>query len=230
MTPYYQHDGITIYHGDSREIMPSLAGLVVCDPPYNVGYHYDEHGDSMKAEDYQELLRLTCRPKSVVIHYPEEICTLSWTLKEIPAEKVAWIYHSNVPRQHRCIAWFGVKPDFRLDSQAYKNPEDKRIARRMSEGKKARLYDWWQIDQVKNVSGEKTLHPCQIPVSLMRRIIRITPPATIIDPFCGSGTTLRAAKDLGRAAIGIELSERYCEIAAQRMSQEVLIKETYGTV
>jgi DNA modification methylase len=66
-------------------------------------------------------------------------------------------------------------------------------------------------------------HPTQKPVSLMLWCIEHYPPAqSIVDPFMGSGTTLRAAKDLGRKAIGIEIEERYCEIAAKRMAQEVL--------
>jgi site-specific DNA-methyltransferase (adenine-specific) len=67
-------------------------------------------------------------------------------------------------------------------------------------------------------------HPTQKPLGLIRRIVEsILPPGGVcIDPFMGSGTTLRAAKDLGRKAIGIEIEERYCEIAAKRMSQEVL--------
>jgi site-specific DNA-methyltransferase (adenine-specific) len=71
-------------------------------------------------------------------------------------------------------------------------------------------------------NNEKRFHPTQKPISLMGFCINDTSAQTILDPFMGSGTTLRAAKDLGRKAIGIEIEEKYCEIAAKRMSQEVL--------
>ena len=65
-------------------------------------------------------------------------------------------------------------------------------------------------------------HPTPKPLSLMRRLIDACPPGVVVDPFAGSGSTLRAVKDQGRRAIGIEIEERYCEIAAQRCAQEVL--------
>ena len=90
----------------------------------------------------------------------------------------------------------------------------------MAEGKSARLYDWWHIEQVKNVSKEKTGHPCQMPIEVMKRVIGILPEDyTIVDPFMGSGTTGVACKLLNRKFIGIEMDEKYFEISKQRINE-----------
>lgn len=223
LKPYYQDDYCTIYHGDSRFIIPQLPlHTVISDPPYNIGYHYEGYNDNLNEEDYYKSLRLTLGTRCVVIHYIESLFKLSWTLEDIPEKVVSWVYNSNTARQWRGVAWFGVKPNFKEDSQPYKNPKDKRIAQIIAEGKSARLYDWWQFNQVKNVSSEKTEHPCQIPIDLMTRVVKITPADLIVDPYLGSGTTLVACKNLKRQAVGIEIEERYCEIAAKRLSQEIL--------
>jgi DNA modification methylase len=90
---------------------------------------------------------------------------------------------------------------------------------RIAEGKSARLYDWWEINQVKNVSKEKTEHPCQIPEEVIRKIILTTAKEgeTIIDVFAGSGTTLKVAQDLGYDTIGYEVDGTYCKIIENRL-------------
>lgn len=85
------------------------------------------------------------------------------------------------------------------------------------------MYDWWEIQQVKNVSKEKTSHPCQIPLQVMLNIIMLIPSDyLIIDPFAGSGTTLLASKILHKDFIGIEIDKSYCEIIEERLAQLLL--------
>jgi site-specific DNA-methyltransferase (adenine-specific) len=221
MKPYFQNGLVTLYHGKVEELLHSVVstdnGTLISDPPYNVGYHYDDCEDRMDEEEYFRFIASVFSDSSVLIHYPEAMFKIANAMNRFSERVVAWVYPSNTPRQHRSVAWFGCKPNFRKDGQDFRNPNDKRIAERIAAGKRARLYDWWEINQVKNVSSEKTEHPCQIPVTLMERIIRITEPKTVIDPFAGSGTTLLAAANLGVPSIGIEMSERYCEIIANRI-------------
>lgn len=222
-SPYYQDDWVTIYHGDCRQVLPDITGVVITDPPFNVGYHYAGYDDKLADDDYSTLLTETCRQPSAVIHYPEEIFVVSAAVGIHPTKTAAWVYNANTPRKWRMVAWFGIEPNFQSVRQPYKNLSDRRIERKLDAGSGgAAIYDWWHIEQVKNVSSSKTVHPCQMPIEVMRRVVGVTPGELIIDPFMGSGTTLRAAKDLGRTAVGIELEERYCEIAAARCSQEVL--------
>ena len=225
MKPYYKDDLVTVYHGDASQIRPELGidAVTITDPPYNVGYHYNEYRDNMKESEYIHLLCKCITKPAVVIHYPEEMFLVSIALDAMPDKCVAWTYNANTPRQWRMVAWFGCQPDFSLVKQPYRNQSDKRIMALVEEGSQGtNLYDWWHEEQVKNVSSEKTDHPCQIPEAVMNKIVRITNPGIVIDPFCGSGTTLVACKNSGIPSIGIELSEEYCEIAAGRCSQEVL--------
>ena len=96
----------------------------------------------------------------------------------------------------------------------------KRVKKLIESGKTgAKLYDWWEINQVKNVSKEKTEHPCQIPEEIIKRIILTTAKndELIIDPFAGSGTTLKVAKELGYSYIGYEIDENYIKIIKNRL-------------
>lgn len=210
---------VQIINSDFRnENIPK--GLVITDPPYNQGYAYNSYSDRMTEEEYIELLSHIPTP-CVIIHYPEETINILPKAINVKCEQVVcWVYNSNTGKQSRLISWWGCKPDFRKVLQPYKNLNDKRIQKRIEEGKiGAKLYDWWEINQVKNVSKEKTEHPCQIPEEVIRRIILTTakPDDTIIDVFAGSGTTNKVANDLGFDTIGYEVDEFYCDIIKNRI-------------
>jgi DNA modification methylase len=221
---------IKIYNENALDFIQSgeLDGkkfIIVSDPPYNMGYHYNSYDDNLPEEEYFDLLDqvfFSRRNPFVVIHYPESLYKLSFQCGVFPERVVSWVYNSNTPRQHRDIAFFGVKPDFTKVIQAYKNPNDKRIQERIARGiEGGKLYDWWEVSQVKNVSEEKFDHPCQIPLEIMKRIIGILPKDYIIvDPFMGTGTTGVACKELGYDFIGVEIDEKYFEIANNRLNGE----------
>lgn len=209
--------------GDSRVEIKKIPqdAFIISDPPYNQKYHYNSYKDSLEQDEYANMIRsIFGKRKSVIIHYPEEIMMICGGGKMGEVEQVvSWVYNSNTAKQHRLIAWFGCKPDFRKIPQPYKNPTDKRIAKRIAEGKQARGYDWWQINQVKNVSKKDNPHPCPVPVSLMEKIILSTTEEgdTVCDPFMGSGTTGIACRNLNREFIGIELDAEYIEVAKSRI-------------
>lgn len=218
-----------IYNGDCLNILPEIISshpnaILVADPPFNIGYHYGKYKDRMPESEYYKMLReVFCQSPSVIIHYPEAICRLAIEMGKAPERIVSWVYNSNTARQHRDIAFFDIKPDFNAVRQPYKNPNDKRIKERIARGLTGcKLYDWWEVNQVKNVGKEKTAHPCQMPLKVMENIIGILPKdAVIIDPFMGSGTTGVAAVKLGRDFIGIEMDPEYFEIAKKRIGEEI---------
>lgn len=219
---------MSIIHGDCSDLLRGgvdrmtyrgLLPVVVTDPPFNVGYHYGEYCDRMPEDEYYEwLVDVTAITPSVVVLYPESLHKLSIAKGEAPERVVSWVYNSNTAKQHRDIAFYGIVPDFRRVTQPYKNQNDKRIKALMAQGKGARLYDWWNINQIKNTSKEKTEHPCQMPVDVMKRVIGVLPDNIgVIDPFVGSGTTCVACAELGIPFEGYDIDESYCEIARERL-------------
>ena len=217
-----------VINKDSRKLIDEIYGdnsIIVTDPPFNISYGYRTYKDKMPENEYWQMLKDMFKDKRcAIVHYSEELHRLSIELQTAPTKTVSWIYNSNTAKQHREIAFYNIKPDFKQVGQAYKNPTDKRIAKRIEEGKTAKLYDWWNINQVKNVSKEKTEHPCQMPLEVMCNIIGILPKdAHIIDTFSGSGTTGVAVQTMNkkqnatRSYTGIDIDEVYCNIAKERM-------------
>jgi len=224
---------IELINGDCKQILHKILSnydtnkiIIVTDPPFNIGYHYNTYKDRLNEDEYFEGLgNLIENYKSVIIHYPEQLYKLAFQIGKFPERIISWVYNSNTAKQHRDIAFFGINPNMNQVKQPYKNPNDKRIKQRIAEGKTgAKLYDWWNINQVKNVSKDKTAHPCQMPIKVMENIIGILPyDSIIVDPFMGSGTTGLAVKNMNkkqncnRSFIGIEIDEKYYEIVKARM-------------
>ena len=214
-----------IINGDFRQFDIPKDAFFISDPPYNQKYHYGTYGDDLPTDEYYLLLMEAFKgKKSVVILYPEETINIlgGGTMGGVE-QVVSWVYNSNTAKQSRLITWWGCKPDMKKIPQAYKNPTDKRIAKRIAEGKTARSYDWWEINQVKNVSKKDNPHPCPIPYELARKIILATTNEgdLVCDPFAGSGTILKAAKDTGRKYLGFEIDEKYFQYAEKRLNQAI---------
>lgn len=215
---------IILFNGKAQDILSKLDTknkILVIDPPFNINYKYRSYKDNLKEEEYLDFIKdiISHFDKFVIIHYPETLYKIAIHINRPPSRVIEWVYNSNTKRQHRSIAYFGITPDFSLIKQPYKNPNDKRIKKLIENGSKGtNLYDWWNINQVKNVSKEKTEHPCQMPLQVMEKIIGIIPGnETIIDCFMGSGTTGVACKILKKQFIGIEMDEHYFEISKKRI-------------
>lgn len=203
---------------DYRDVIKGLSKentLIVTDPPYNVGWKYDTYKDKVSDEDYTNLFKPFKGYKLVVIHYIEDIIKYIVPTMGVPTKCVQWIYNSNMPRQHRTIAWFNCKPDFNKVTQSPKNINDKRV------NSEVRLYDWWHINLVKNVSKEKQDYANQIPEKVIGNIINLTAQDNdvIFDPFMGSGTTPCVAHKLDYNYLATDISQKAYNITEKRINE-----------
>ena len=206
--PYYSHDGITIYHGDCREILPNLrADLIVTDPPYGgAGMKYASYDDSSIDATTKlvfEFLDIAKRVSRITIFPSGKYDTEKELFRRAPPRwRLCW--HKGATSNLSAVGFNDWEMMMVYGENVCVNQHDYFFA-------------------VNNEKMGANGHPCAKPLKwalwLVSRFSKEG--AMIIDPFMGSGTTLRAAKDLRRKAIGIEIEERYCEIAAKRLSQEV---------
>ena len=231
MKPYYEQDGITIYNGDCRDVLPTLepVDLVFTSPPYNLGgtsggefsrlkEGYASYSDDLPLGEYiawqKDCLSAMWNALSdvgAIFYNHKPIC--QGQVVRLPTDLnpglplrqiITWDRGSGfnrtlthyVPRYEWVLMF--AKPAFRINTMS--------------------VDDVWRIP-----FDTGKAHPAAYPLALPKTAIASTDAQIITDPFMGSGTTLRAAKDLGRKAIGIEIEERYCEIAANRLAQGVLL-------
>lgn len=210
MKPYYEHGGITIYHGDCQEVLPSLerADLVLTDPPYGIEADELNTPGAYGWRDYGVSSWDKARPPAETI------------FAAVKSGRNAIVWGGNyfadlLPPSSCWLAWDKGQRSFSLADFELAWTSFDGAARCVVVPRGACLKD-----------GK--VHPTQKSLVVMSYCISLADERagwlqqTVVDPFTGSGTTLVAAKNLGRRAIGIEIEERYCEIAAKRLSQEVL--------
>lgn len=222
MKLYYEHAGIRIYHGDNRdvthEVMSGVVDLVLTDPPYGMAWDTDSTrftgGSITRGEGRRDWGEVQgdqypfdpspwlCYQRVILWganHYADRLplgTTLVW-IKKPAATFGTFLSDAEIGWQKGGYGVYCHHKNFPPPS-------------RMAEGE------------------GRCLHPTQKPLSLMTWCLmrsHLPEGALILDPFMGSGTTLRAAKNLGYHAIGIETEERYCEVAARRLQQDSLFGE-----
>ncbi len=251
MKPYYERDDITIYHGDCREVLPLLAAdavdVVITDPPYgDTSLEWDA-----RVSGWLPLIEPLLNASGSLWLFGSLRSFLAqaddfagWRF----AQDIVWEKHNGsnfhadrFNRVHEQAAQF--YPKGRAWSEVHHTPvttpdATRRVGRR-KERPQHHLGQRGPSEYVSRDGGPRLMrsvikvrsthgyaeHPTQKPTGIVSPLVEYSCPSggLVLDPFMGSGTTLRAAKDLGRKAIGIEIEERYCEIAAQRLSQEVLL-------
>lgn len=210
MTPYYDDGQSTIYHGHCREILPGLEGVtaIVSDPPYGMAWDGkitrgpNGTGSKLPTRHWDVPVVGDDEPfdPTFLLTFPE---VLLWGMNHYPQHL----------ERGTLLVW--IK---RYDDGFGSFLSDAEVA-------------WFSrghgvyCRRDTSLQGESRMryHPTQKPVPLMEWCIGfLKSPGVIVDPFAGSGSTLVAAKNLGRRAIGIEVEERYCEVAVKRLAQEVL--------
>ena len=208
--PYYQRDGITIYHGDCREILPHLPAfdLMLSDPPYGIDYKSGRDSDalarSIAGDESTELRDTVLR-----MHKGPAIVFGTWKTPKPDGIKALLIWDT--------LGALGMG-DLRMPWK----PSHQEIYILGSGFRGKRTSDVIQHPPVQSMAKTGRVHPHEKPVGLLRHLLGKSPDGSVVDPFMGSGSTLVACKAEGRRAVGIEVEERYCEIAAKRLSQGVL--------
>lgn len=209
--PYYQDDHVTLYHGDCLNLADLWTGadVLVTDPPYGVDYQSGARRDTLDASilnDKDARVR-----DSILEEWGSKPALVfgSWKIQKPEATKALLIWDTKgaLGMGDLRIPWKPAHQEiYVLGNGPWQGKRDT---------------DVLSFAPVQSMSKNGRLHPHQKPVTLMESLIAKTVGTTIADPCAGSGSTLVAAKALGRKAIGVELDERYCEIIARRCSQEV---------
>jgi DNA modification methylase len=213
-----------ILNKDFRDVIGGLdkkETLIITDPPYNIGWHYDEYKDKISSQEYINLFKHFKGFRFVVIHYIEDIIKFIVPTMGVPTKVIQWVYNINLPRQHRSIAFFNCKPELSKVKRLPKQLKDKRNYDKKGNLKMVRINDWWEIPIVVNVSKEKEDYHNQIPEQVINNVIKIVASEgdVIFDPFMGSGTTPAVASKLNFKYIATDISKKAFAISSKRLQK-----------
>lgn len=247
MSTYYEDGTVTLYNGDALTVMAEMEDesfdIVVTSPPYNMGLvpggngrgmyrpgtgnkagrfrdGYGQHNDALPQDIYDDWQRACLaemwRVVRHAVFYNHRPRVEHGRLRDplsgdygpaVLRQRIVWDRGTGIDVNRRAYCTRGeyvllfAKPSFSLVNHSASGSGDV-----------------WRL----GIEHQETGHPAPFPLSLPLTVLRTTGAASVLDPFAGSGTTLRAAKDLGRKAVGIEIEDAYCEIAVKRLAQEVL--------
>jgi len=217
--PYYEDAAVTIYLGDCRDILPTLVGVtaLITDPPYGVGVkaNYGERGRSaLAASNNYPQIHGDDAPfdPAHLLGYPKVVLF------------GANHYAARLPSSPTWIVWDKLAGLTSKREIGFNDQADVELAW-SNAGGPARIYAHRWMGLLKDSEREDSrVHPTQKPVALMTWVLRAYTDSedVICDPYMGSGSTLVAAKALGRKSIGIEISQEYCDIAVKRLAQDTL--------
>ena len=241
--PYYDEGGIQIFHGDCREILPHLpkVDLVLTDPPY--GTTACKWDSIIPIEPMWEQLKRIIKPNGAIVMTASQPFTSALVMSNIRWFKYEWIWQkdggSNFAtvkyqpmKEHENILVFGEgKLTYNQQKQERIGSRKGKTTKTVDSGRENSVYgsqdgcgalDVPELrcpSSVQRIQRERGLHPTQKPVALMEYLIKTytNEGDTVLDFTMGSGTTLVAAKNLGRKAIGIEIEQKYCDIAVDRL-------------
>lgn len=219
MKPYYEDDSVTLYHGDCREITAWLeADVLVTDPPYGIAWtsgvtSYRAGGRRVNA---------TTKPIS-----GDESAEMRDDVLDLWGDRPALVFGSwRVPRpagtQHRLIWHKKGQAPGPLRAAFMSQDEEIYVLGRGFVTSAPPFRSVIATTESRNIAVAAIGHPTPKPLGLMEILLGRCPEGVVADPFAGSGSTLIAAKALGRHAIGVEVDEAYCEIAARRLAQDTL--------
>ena len=216
MKPYYEDEWVRLYHGDAMELIPDMAvvpssecfGVLLTDPPYGIAYksgqRRDTLADSIVGDEDTEL-----RDYVVSVWGGPMLIFGSWRVPR-PAgtrARLIWDTKGALGMGALDLPWKPADQEIYVLGHGFRGHRDNNVI---------------QCAPVQSMARNGRCHPHEKPVDLLIRLLDKCPPGPVFDPFAGSGSTLVAAKRVGRKALGIEIEERYCEIAAARLAQGAL--------